>query len=712
MIANYFFVIPLLAAIGNLALCVLVLRRDSRSPVNRSFALATAAMVLWNLNFFAYSAFDDKSTAFFWSRLFRSGTLLMPPTALHFFFVFAGRSPKFIRPLLTLAYCTSAALVGANAFDLLVVDLMRTPWGFYFVPAQIYRIFSLEFFACAALMFFLLGREAAYSQSSRRRLQARMWLVGTLVAVPFGLTHLVLQPTVHLPPLGNIANSLYVAIIAYGIVRYRLLDIDLVMARGLAYAAVVSCLAAPTLLAVSLLQELTFGRIDNAFTLAILVISSAGWFFFPPLRQRIEHTIELSLLKRKHEYRSELASFSRAVLRIIDRERLCTELVNTLSRALNLELVSLALTRTNSRTVDISNSVGSPPPESSFSVAHPLVTVLSQRTETIQIEQLDDGSTEHHATAAAATMHRNGWQLCVPLVSSGRLVGLIGLGSKSNRAAFTVEDLELLETVAAETAVALENIRLIEELNRSRDLIQRADRSSSLGVLAAGIAHEIRNPLVAIQTFFQLAPERIYDEEFVTSFLETSSNEVRRISALITELLSFARSPLKAFGPVDLRDILDGIVVLLGPEARRRQVSLVISKDPWIPAIRGNAEQIRQALINLVFNALQATPPGGSVSISVTPIDGHSKQLGMVHVQVSDTGCGISDSDVASIFDPFFTTKDKGTGLGLAIVQQIAMEHGGHVKVKSQIGQGSAFTLALPVEAPEAAEATMNTIRA
>lgn len=689
MIHDYFFLVPLAAAAGNLILALVVLRRDPLSPLNRAFGVASASMILWNLNFWAYSAFLDEPTAFFWSRLFRCGTLFMPPTALHFIFVFSGHRPRWVRHVLGSAYAISSALAVANLADLLVVDLVQTPWGFYFVPTPLYRLFSFEFFSCSILILALLIHQFLVSGSPRKRLQSRLWLIGTLIALPLGLTHLVLRPTVHMPPLGNIANTFYVGVIAYSIVRYRLLDIDLVMARTLTHVIVAAILALPIVSGVTILQFEWFGTSDIRFSLIVLAISCAGWIVFPLLRSRLEATIESSLLRRKQEYRSQLVTLSRTVLRIIDRQRLASELVTTLSSVLNLERVCLLLGNRDNLAVEceVGPTFAAYDPISLKAVARYLLT----RNETIIVEEVEEDSSVE-AQAVAAAMRSRGWQVCIPLLSNAQLVGLIGLGSAKSRAGFTLQDFELLEMLAGETAVALENIRLIEELNRSRDLIQRADRSSSLGVLAAGIAHEIRNPLVAIQTFFQLAPERIYDEEFVTSFLETSAGEVKRISGLINELLSFAKSPVKSFGMITLSEVAEGVLVLLGPEARRQRIQLVLSVGHNLPPLWGNAEQLRQVLLNLAFNSVQASAPGGVVEILI-----EKSEVGdSVLLRVVDKGCGIESEQLKHVFDPFFTTKSKGTGLGLAIVQQIVAEHGGSIAVESVFGAGSSFTIRLP----------------
>jgi signal transduction histidine kinase len=280
------------------------------------------------------------------------------------------------------------------------------------------------------------------------------------------------------------------------------------------------------------------------------------------------------------------------------------------------------------------------------------------------------------------------------------VIGLIALGRKPRFEAFFAEDLELLETLAGEASVALENARLYGELKKSQDIIRRADRSSALGTLAAGIAHEIRNPLVSIQTFFQLAPQRLQDEEFMTEFLSMTANEVKRISHLINELLSFARSPTPSYGPVDLNLLIERVVVLISPEAKKHHIRLEECLAAETPLVYGDAEQMKQVLINLVFNAIQATPEDGVVTIATRSVRRQAAEYG--RIEVRDTGCGIAADQLDNIFNPFYTTKVRGTGLGLAITQRIVSEHGGIIEVESEATVGTVFSVDLPTTASEA----------
>jgi len=240
-----------------------------------------------------------------------------------------------------------------------------------------------------------------------------------------------------------------------------------------------------------------------------------------------------------------------------------------------------------------------------------------------------------------------------------------------------------------------ENEKLRQECLQLRKLVEHTGRLSALGTLAAGIAHEIRNPLVSVRTFFQLAPQRWNDEQFATDFRLVTEKEVLRISDLVMELLSIARPPAHSREEVDIGEMLDRTVLLLGPQARRQRVELkrVVSED--YAYVRGVPDQLRQVLLNIVLNAIEATPPGGRVTVGATKI--HDSSGPACRIEVLDTGSGIPADLQQSIFEPFITTKTDGTGLGLAIAHRIVAEHGGSISVHSSKGQMTRFEIDLPV---------------
>lgn len=689
--------IPLFAALANALLGVLVYRHGRQKPLNRLFCLVTATIVAWNLNIFSLYYFEAER-AFYWSNVFRTGTLLMPPTVVHLFLLFGERRSLLSRIYILAAYGLAVFLIGANAVHQLVYSVRIYVLGYYPVASPLYILHVISVTVNFAVAAVLMITNVTRAPSPHKRLQASFWLLGTGIGILGGFTNLMPVYNLHIYPIGNIANVPYTAIVAYAIVRHRLMDIDIVVTKGLSYVTVAALLVIPAFLATLALQLWAFGMIRYDFSFAVLVLLFGVGFLFPIFRLRTETQIEQSFFREKFEYRAALRSFAKSIIRILDREALIHELGKGLTDALRLDRIAIFLWNDAVGKFDVRYVGGESPGAESFDADHPLVRYLEARREALLREEVEASAEDGERSRVGEIFAANGWEVCVPLPVTGRLVGFLGLGRKRNLSAFTVVDLDLLDTVAAQAAIAFENARLSEELHKSRDIIQRAGRMSALGALAAGIAHEIRNPLVSIQTFFQLAPERLHDEEFVTSFLGLAENEVKRIGDLVTELLTFARSHDESVQEVDLDDALDRTLRLLSPQANTEQVRLERAATGELPTVRADPDRIKQVLINIVLNAIQATDAGGVVTVTTRQTRRGGREFCQIEVQ--DTGAGIAPERQEDIFNPFYTTKDKGTGLGLSIAHQIVTEHGGFISVESQQGEGCRFFIHLPV--PEA----------
>ena len=250
--------------------------------------------------------------------------------------------------------------------------------------------------------------------------------------------------------------------------------------------------------------------------------------------------------------------------------------------------------------------------------------------------------------------------------------------------------------LANQTAVALENARLYEDLKRSRTYMRRADRLASLGTLTAGLAHEIRNPLVAIKTLTQLLPDRLEDEEFRNHFVQIASGEVDRISSLVNELLEFARPSEPRLEMEDINGIVDGMLLLISTETKKKRIQIVKEYAHDLPPVTVDREQIKQVFLNVLLNALDATPENGTITVKTRSF---LKPGGEHYIQIefTDTGCGIPSEYIEDIFTPFFTNKTKGSGLGLSISNQIIQDHKGYIDVESHVNKGSTFFVNLPL---------------
>ena len=247
----------------------------------------------------------------------------------------------------------------------------------------------------------------------------------------------------------------------------------------------------------------------------------------------------------------------------------------------------------------------------------------------------------------------------------------------------------------------------ITTLKRLEMQIRRSDRLASLGTLSAGMAHEIKNPLVSIKTFAQLLPERYQDSDFRETFFSLIGHEVDRIDSLVNQLLRFARPAKPLLKPMHVHEVLEKALLLIGHRLYQKDIKLTRSWQADVDTIRADADQIEQVFLNFFINALDAMKPGGSLTVSTemgttetwpTALPGDDGDVReILRISVQDDGVGIKPEDVAHVFDPFFTTKDYGTGLGLSVVHGIVQEHGGQIEVESELNRGTSFHILLPL---------------
>ncbi len=234
--------------------------------------------------------------------------------------------------------------------------------------------------------------------------------------------------------------------------------------------------------------------------------------------------------------------------------------------------------------------------------------------------------------------------------------------------------------------------------------IRRTDRLSSIGTLSAGMAHEIKNPLVTIKTFTQLLPQQYADAEFRQTFFDLIGQEVTRIDAIVNRLLNFSRPVKASFRPVSLHEIIYNSLRLV--EQKLIQQGIIIDQhlDAIHQVVEADAEQLNQVFINFFLNAGHAMKAGGMLTVRtfvVKPVQdippAHGFLNDWIQVDVKDTGCGIAPEALSKIFDPFFTTKEDGVGLGLSVSHGIIQEHNGIVSVESRIGKGTVFHVQFPL---------------
>jgi signal transduction histidine kinase len=245
------------------------------------------------------------------------------------------------------------------------------------------------------------------------------------------------------------------------------------------------------------------------------------------------------------------------------------------------------------------------------------------------------------------------------------------------------------------TSGSLHILRDVTEVKLLQEQTKRGDRLSAMGEMAVELAHEIRNPLGGIELFASLLEKELPAESDPRRWAENIRTGTRSLENIVSNMLHFANPLAPRLAPVDLHSLVEETARFTEPIMRQRDITLVTRLAASSAVLQGDRELLKQMLLNLILNAMQAMPARGALEIT-TSIDGPGG--GALELRVRDTGLGIAPENLPRIFDPFFTTNKNGTGLGLSVVHQIVERHSGSIRVSSEVGAGTTFTLLFPRE--------------
>ncbi len=305
------------------------------------------------------------------------------------------------------------------------------------------------------------------------------------------------------------------------------------------------------------------------------------------------------------------------------------------------------------------------------------------------------------AAAAPSDVERllaaTGACLVVPLRLEGRPLGFLAVAARRDGRVYAAAEVAAVAALGGHLALVAERVQAAALLEESRRMLQQATRLSTVGTLAAELAHEIRNPLVAVQTFLQILPERLDDPEVTVDLRGVALTELQRVARLLNELLGMARASVATFAATDLESVVEQVVRLLQVSARKKDVVLERDGDR-LPTGAADASRLKQALVNLVLNAIQASPTGTTVRVTTRTVADVGRPF--VEVAIRDQGPGIPEDQREAVFHPFFTTKESGTGLGLPVTRQIVADHGGTIGIQGAPGEGACFVIRMPLAIP------------
>lgn len=331
-----------------------------------------------------------------------------------------------------------------------------------------------------------------------------------------------------------------------------------------------------------------------------------------------------------------------------------------------------------------------------ISAAESLVGVVVRRRKPMQVENVQT-STRYQSTELA---HREGLValLSVPLLFAGQSIGALSIYTGRSYK-FSDEEIRILSALAELSAIAIEKARLYERVVDVEEQLRQNEKLSALGLLAAEVAHEIRNPLTVMKMLYHSLDLKFPKADPRNKDVEILGEKMEHLNKIVEQILAFARTTEPKFAPVSLNEIIEELGLLVRHKLRNQNIQFLHKLDPELPPVMADATQLEQAFLNLILNASEAMPQGGKLTVTshAVTVDNSVKATHVV-VEFKDTGEGMSEEQRNRAFSSVLsTTKPKGTGLGLAIVGRVVETHRGEIQIKSRARQGTTISVLLPL---------------
>ncbi len=671
-----------------LAIAISMLLRGRVRLVHLLFAAFAGDVGLWYLSQSLLGIFQ----ASIWERFTALLAVLLPAFALHLFGAMLpeeeeGRpAPKLPR--------VATALAGV-----MCVVVLSPQGGSGFVRVGVF----LYVFALVTAGLVSLGQRGARSASRATQRRVRFLVVTGAAAGLASVADFAWFLGARLPPIGAALSIVFLFVLAQALRHERLLDLYDMVARLLVATAVAFLIA--FIFYVLLTYLGTFNTMYLNAVLAAIVILVV----FDPLRDRVAEQVQKLFFRERFDLESAIALVRRRLVHTLEVEEMGSIVMTALEQSRRVTMGALYLRDGDGTGFDALASLGQRSPQRiEVATARALLERLEAgplALETVEREAREAKATGGRAATAegvlAAADVLGALRRAVIIAirdDAGEVIGLLAVADDRARDAFSTDEIALFESAAAQIGVVVENSRVYGQM-------KERDRLAVLGQMAAGLAHEVRNPLGAIKGAAQLLAEPAPPgDESAREFIGIILEEVDRLDRVVGSVLDLARPNQPNVLPTDANAVVRRTLQVLSSEPTSDDMHVDTVLDGVLPRVAIDPEHLRQVLMNLLRNAAQAMKGRGRVTVSTRVRLGRATRSGsssaneelLVEITVADTGPGISQKVLENLFMPFFTTKDKGTGLGLAISQRIIQGAGGRIEVRSYEGKGSTFAVLLP----------------
>ncbi|HEY1940060.1 MAG TPA: ATP-binding protein [Candidatus Angelobacter sp.] len=806
-----------LIALIYLGIGLYVLFRRWTAPKSTHFYLfCLISFVLYSFHYTGkLNAFDQ---TIYWASIV--AWLLQPALFLHFALTFPKprRLLRDARWLISLTYVPGLALL---VMQVVAVTLLEFTESVRWNLDRMQMVYQTLYFASAAV---ILWRSYRRAGTPLQQQQLKWISRGTVLAIgPYTLFYVVPYIAGVLPTPAMKISVLSLVFLpvtwGYAIVRYRLMDVDIIFKRGVAYTLATAAIVGAYFVGIGSLAGSITTKYPGTGTFGLIAVIIITALIFEPLKNWIQVRVDRFFYRKRYDYRRTLIEFGRELSSETDLSAMLASLIDRLSRTLLVDRIAIFL----ATDADANDFVM----EKSFGIRYngtlDLSFLVVDRPEQYAGHIFFDNTRKalQESVTARETIAKLNLNYYIPCTVQNRTIAVMGLGKTMAGDFLSSEDVELLETLAGYMGIAIQNARLyasleqkVSEYERLKDFnenivesisvgvlavdledrieswnsqmevmyamprsqvlserlsevfpaefmeefyrvrqnpgihnlykfrlhtragdtrianvaiaplvtrkfnvigrliivdditermelesqLSQAEKLSSIGLLAAGVAHEVNTPLAVISSYAQMLTKQINGDTRLGPLLEKITRQTFRASEIVNNLLNFSRTSATEFTAIDLNKIITETLTLLEHQLKISHIKVETELYPTLPLIHGNTGKLQQVFLNLFLNAKDAMAGKGG-TLRITTANGNA-----VQVNISDSGAGIAPEHINKIYDPFFTTKNvpregqsRGTGLGLSVTYGIIQEHAGKIRVDSQPGQGTTFQLEFPM---------------
>jgi len=716
-----FLVLPALSLLLALILGLIVLSKNPRNITNRVFSCFSFSIAFWIFTVAMADISREIGPALFWTKAAIIGPSLVAPLFLWFSLIFPVQKSKIPLKKLVLMFLPSIILIVLSPTKLNVEEVMIAEWGTDFTPGHLYTFLFLVLIVYMGLGFYNLVKKRKTTQGIERA-QIKYFIYGTLTTLVLGLLANLILPVLgygRASTLGPSSSLILIGFTAYAIIKHRFMDIrfavnkivGVTLLAGFVYAVFYGLI---------IIYIKLFGGVFNvqAYTTGIIV-AYIFTIVYGPIRKSLG---ERAFLPPLYDSEDLMANLTEVMSHELDLKKLLGEVLKRLTREVGIEKAAAVVL--NKESVKMVNSVGDV--DQGCLVDKDVLKLTSSLLDGEMVfvkEELERQATDGvnfvpAKKEALSYLENSQLSLLLPLSSSGKILGLLLLGSKKSEEPYTMQDIDFLVGLARAVSVSVERATLHQEvkdfnltlqkevkkatakLRKAYDDLKQLDKMKDEFISIT--SHELRTPMTSIQRYLWMLREKGGElNEKQDRYLEKAQKGSGRMISLINDMLDVSRVEQGRMQldvkPIELTTIIGEVIEELKIRAEKKKLKLEFLEGE-VPKVKADSDKVQRVLRNLIDNAVKFTEKGG------VTVDAYKKGK-FVKISVADTGRGISKEDLPRLFKKFgrlesdFVTAAEagGTGLGLYISKALVEKMGGKMSVESEVGKGATFSFTLPI---------------